>query len=41
MATYGLQVNGQSANVTIDDPSTPLLYILQENLQLNGPKFGC
>jgi nicotinate dehydrogenase subunit A len=41
MATYGLQVNGQSSNVTIDDPSTPLLYILQENFQLNGPKFGC
>ena len=41
MATYGLQVNGQSSNVTIDDPSTPLLYVLQENFQLNGPKFGC
>jgi len=41
MATYGLQVNGQSYNVAIDDPSTPLLNILQENLQLNGPKFGC
>jgi nicotinate dehydrogenase subunit A len=41
MATYGLQVNGQSSNVTIDDPSTPLLFVLQENFQLNGPKFGC
>src|SRR6476660_7349178 len=41
MPTYGLQVNGQFYNVTIDDPSTPLLNVLQENLQLNGPKFGC
>jgi nicotinate dehydrogenase subunit A len=41
MPTYGLQVNGQSSNVTIDDPSTPLLFVLQENFQLNGPRFGC
>jgi nicotinate dehydrogenase subunit A len=41
MATYELQVNGQTFNVTIDDPSIPLLYILEENLRLNGPKFGC
>ena len=41
MATYGLQVNGQSSNVNIDDPSTPLLFVLQENFQLNGPRFGC
>ena len=41
MATYGLQVNGQSSNVTIDDSSTPLLYVLQESFQINGAKFGC
>ena len=41
MATYGIQVNGQSSTVTIDDPNTPLLYVLQENFHLNGPKFGC
>ena len=41
MATYRLQVNGQSSNVTIDDPSTPLLFVLQENFELNGPRFGC
>lgn len=41
MAAYGLTVNGKSHSVEIDDPNTPLLYILQENLQLNGPKFGC
>jgi nicotinate dehydrogenase subunit A len=41
MATFGMKLNGQDVNVNIDDPSTPLLYILQENFQLNGPKFGC
>lgn len=41
MATYALQVNGQSANVTIDDPTTPLLYVLEENFRINGARFGC
>ena len=41
MAAYTLTVNGGSYTVSVDDPTTPLLYILQENLQLNGPKFGC
>jgi nicotinate dehydrogenase subunit A len=41
MATYALRVNGQSSTVTVDDPSTPLLYVLEENFRLNGPKFGC
>ena len=41
MAAYSLTVNGKSHSVEIDDPTTPLLYILQENLQLTGPKFGC
>jgi nicotinate dehydrogenase subunit A len=27
---------------TVDvDPSTPLLYVLSDDLQLHGPKFGC
>ncbi len=41
MATFSFQVNGKHSTVTIDDPSTPLLFVLQENFQLNGPKFGC
>ncbi len=41
MATFAFQVNGQASTVTVDDPSTPLLFVLQENFQLNGPKFGC
>src|ERR1700676_4942746 len=41
MAAYSLTVNGNSVSLDVDDPLTPLLYVLQENLQLNGPKFGC
>jgi nicotinate dehydrogenase subunit A len=41
MAAYSLTVNGNSVSLNVDDPNTPLLYLLQENLQLNGPKFGC
>ncbi len=40
MATYELQVNGRSHTVEAE-PSTPLLYILRNDLGLNGPKFGC
>lgn len=41
MATFAFFVNGKHATVTIDDPSTPLLFVLQENFELNGPRFGC
>ena len=41
MATYQFRVNGKNSTVEIDDPSTPLLNVLQEAFQLNGPKFGC
>ena len=41
MAGYNLNVNVKSNTVEVDDATTPLLYTLQENLQLNGPKFGC
>ena len=40
MATLTFQVNGKESTVTVD-PSTPLLFVLQENFQLNGPRFGC
>jgi nicotinate dehydrogenase subunit A len=33
-------VNGQTHSVDID-PSTPLLYVLSDDLGLRGPKFGC
>jgi len=35
-----LKVNGQTHVVEID-PATPLLYVLSDDLALNGPKFGC
>jgi nicotinate dehydrogenase subunit A len=41
MATYAIRVNGQASNVTIDDPAAPLLYVLERDFLLNGPKFGC
>jgi nicotinate dehydrogenase subunit A len=41
MTTFRFQVNGKDSTVPIDDPSTPLLFVLQENFQLNGPRFGC
>jgi nicotinate dehydrogenase subunit A len=41
MNAYTMTVNGASASLLADDPNTPLLYLLQEQLLLNGPKFGC
>ena len=35
-----LSVNGQSHEVDVE-PDTPLLWVLRENLQLTGTKFGC
>jgi nicotinate dehydrogenase subunit A len=36
-----LKVNGSAATVNVDDPDTPLLYILRNDLGLHGPRFGC
>lgn len=35
-----LTVNGKSETLDVD-PQTPLLYVLRDDLALNGPKFGC
>jgi len=35
-----LTVNGRAQAVDVD-PSTPLLYVLSDELRLRGPKFGC
>src|SRR5687768_13938276 len=40
MATYQLNINGQRKEVTVD-PSTPLLWVLREDLKMTGTKFGC
>jgi nicotinate dehydrogenase subunit A len=37
---FSLKVNGQVHTVEVD-PETPLLYVLSDELQLRGPKFGC
>jgi nicotinate dehydrogenase subunit A len=41
MARLTLQVNGAARAVDVDDPSTPLLYVLRDDLELTGTKFGC
>ena len=38
--TVTLNVNGQDHAVEAD-PDTPLLYVLRDDLELNGAKFGC
>ncbi len=35
-----LNINGQSHTATAD-PSTPLLWVLRDELNLTGTKFGC
>ena len=40
MPQYTLRVNGAARDVTVEG-DTPLLYVLRNDLELNGPKFGC
>lgn len=40
MARITLRVNGKAHTVDVE-PSTPLLYVLRNDLDLSGPKFGC
>jgi len=40
MAKISLRVNGKTQTVDAE-PEMPLLYALRNDLQLNGPKFGC
>jgi len=40
MSVFNLRVNGQARRVDVD-PTTPLLYVLSDDLELRGPKFGC
>ena len=35
-----IRVNGRSHVLDVD-PATPLLYVLSDDLELQGPKFGC
>jgi aerobic-type carbon monoxide dehydrogenase small subunit (CoxS/CutS family) len=40
MSNITLKVNGSTHTLDLD-PSTPLLYILRNDLGLQGPRFGC
>ena len=40
MPRYTLKVNGKPQAVNVD-ADTPLLYVLRDDLALNGPKYGC
>ncbi|MBI4013993.1 MAG: (2Fe-2S)-binding protein [Candidatus Rokubacteria bacterium] len=41
MTRLTLRVNGGVRAVELDDPDTPLLYVLRDDLGLTGTKFGC
>jgi nicotinate dehydrogenase subunit A len=40
MGNISLKVNGRLHTIEAD-PQTPLLYVVSDDLQLRGPKFGC
>jgi nicotinate dehydrogenase subunit A len=40
MPDYTLRVNGVQRSVRTD-ADTPLLYVLRNDFEMNGPKFGC
>ncbi len=40
MSVLNLKVNGQNHSLDLD-LQTPLLYVLSDDLELRGPKFGC
>jgi isoquinoline 1-oxidoreductase subunit alpha len=40
LATYKLKINGKIRQVDVD-PSTPILWVLRDHLDLPGTKYGC
>ena len=40
MAIYNLKINGKTKQVDVD-PSTPVLWVLRDHLNLVGTKYGC
>jgi nicotinate dehydrogenase subunit A len=40
MSIITLKVDGRAHTLDVD-PTTPLLYVLSDDLELKGPKFGC
>ena len=40
MAIYNLKINGKIKRVDVD-PTTPMLWVLREHLNMPGTKYGC
>lgn len=40
MAIFNLNINGKTRQVDVD-PSTPILWVLRDHLDLPGTKYGC
>lgn len=40
MASFLININGEKRQVKVDG-STPLLWVLRDNLKLTGTKYGC
>ncbi len=40
MAIYSLNINGENKEIDVD-PSTPVLWVLRDHLDLVGTKYGC
>ena len=40
MTTFQLSVNGERKEIDVD-PTTPLLWVLREELKMTGTKYGC
>ena len=40
MAKYNLKINGKIQKVDVD-PTTPMLWVLRDHLNLQGTKYGC
>lgn len=40
MAVFSLNINGKEQQVDVD-PSTPVLWVLRDHLNLVGTKYGC
>lgn len=40
MATFNLKINGKSHTIDVN-PSTPILWVLRDHLNLVGTKYGC
>lgn len=40
MSKYSLRINGKLRQLDVD-PSTPMLWVIRDHLQLPGTKYGC